>query len=448
MKNFAAIILAVIMTCTLLSGCGAGAKKEVKLEIKMPLLTMTCKNDPEVTSAELFITKAWDAFAESYDKYEVSADIITFEQTEFNSAVTDCFDTDNAADLLYADFMNSSSYIHTGRVVPLDDILTDAVRADIDESFLKAGSAVNGKLYLMPFLTRQNFMIYNKNLFRQCGLDSYIADGEVIQTWSMNDWSVILDTLKEKLPDGAYPMMMYAKNNQGDTHIMTMLRCKGVEFYTQDGYFNLESPEGVAALQWIKDGNDKGWFPPNPETMELLDNINLFSNNQLGIVMFNVGNLELYRSYGLEPVKDYGFANFPTDNKNGVATSFVTGFNIFDNGDDAKIEVAKDFLRFIYETPEYAAYSTAATPCLDSVSAAYADVIPYTKMQVDNAAATVDYLNNTPNWLDVRAAFYPHIAALLSGDETPEEAAAGLDRDCNAAIEKGYSESQFHEKKG
>ncbi|MDO5829221.1 MAG: hypothetical protein Q4Q25_03620, partial [Methanocorpusculum sp.] len=57
----------------------------------------------------------------------------------------------------------------------------------------------------------------------------------------------------------------------------------------------------------------------------------------------------------------------------------------------------------------------------------------------------VDYQMNNPNWLGVRAAFWPHINALLTGEETAAEAAAGLDADCNAAIEEGYSNSKLHE---
>jgi hypothetical protein len=48
----------------------------------------------------------------------------------------------------------------------------------------------------------------------------------------------------------------------------------------------------------------------------------------------------------------------------------------FDNGDAKKLEVAKDFLKFIYENDEWLAYSAGGIPCSKSVSAKYLDVNP------------------------------------------------------------------------
>ena len=48
----------------------------------------------------------------------------------------------------------------------------------------------------------------------------YWEDGK-IQSWTPEEWEHILSTLAAELPEMTYPMMMYAKNDQGDTHIMT-----------------------------------------------------------------------------------------------------------------------------------------------------------------------------------------------------------------------------------
>ena len=106
----------------------------------------------------------------------------------------------------------------------------------------------------------------------------------------------------------------------------------------------------------------------------------------------------------------------------------------FDNGDKKKVEVVKDFVKFIYETPELMDYATAGIPCSKSVAERYGDKINMSRQFLANEAYSVDFTANNPNWAGVRAAFWPHINALLIGAETPEEAAAGLDADCNAAI--------------
>ena len=62
-----------------------------------------------------------------------------------------------------------------------------------------------------------------------------------------------------------------------------------------------------------------------------------------------------------------------------------------------------------------------------------------------NAANTVDFTANNPNWRGVRDVFYTHIHELLAGPKTPQETAEALDADCNAAIEAGWANSKLHE---
>ena len=73
-------------------------------------------------------------------------------------------------------------------------------------------------------------------------------------------------------------------------------------------------------------------------------------------------------------------------------------------------------------------------PCSRQVTEKYADQIFMSEDFLANEQYTVDFTANNPNWAGVRAAFWPHIQALLNGSETAEQAAAGLDADCNAAI--------------
>ena len=57
-----------------------------------------------------------------------------------------------------------------------------------------------------------------------------------------------------------------------------------------------------------------------------------------------------------------GVANFPSLNGNGYNTSFVTGFEIFDNGDQEKVQAAKDFLRYFMSTEELMNYAQVGIP--------------------------------------------------------------------------------------
>jgi multiple sugar transport system substrate-binding protein len=273
----------------------------------------------------------------------------------------------------------------------------------------------------------------------ECGLDSYVAEDGAIHNWSIDEWTYILDTLADKLPENVYPMMMYAKNNQGDTHIMSLIRAFGSDIFDTDGNFDFEDDKAVSALKWLQEGVNKGWYPKHSENLEITDNQELFENNQLVFYVFNNANIPLYSN-----LNDYGFVNFP----NNVTTSFATGFEVFDNGDDDKVKAAKAFIKYIYENDELMELSAGNIPASKRVTEKYADKIVMLNTFSDNSKNVVDFMNNSPNWqgkaTSVRSVFYPHIHDLLLGVVTPEECAKALDEDCNKALEIGRSEYTLH----
>lgn len=289
---------------------------------------------------------------------------------------------------------------------------------------------------MMPFLYRQNILSYNKDMFKSCGLEKYCSDKGEVQTWTMQEWDEILAALKAGLGDNKYPLMMYAANNQGDTHVMTYIRSQGSKFFDDDGNFNLNTPEGIAGLQWIKSLQEKGYFPANADELEILDNSDMFTNQQLAIHLVNDAT---------EPLYDFniGFVNFPSIN-GGISTNFNTGFEVFDNGDEAKLSAAKAFVKYIYES-DWLDYSAGSIPCSKRVAEKYADDLSSAQKYLDNASTGVRFTGGDPNWVGVRKVFYPNIQKLLTGEYTAEKAAEMLDKECNEAIEKGRSESKLHE---
>ena len=444
-KRFA-VLLAAVLCCGSLFGCGgketpkeASKQKEVTLIMKTPGLVMNAVSTTEEMESTTFLQKSGEAFAAQYEQADVKIQVETFDYVDETKVITDSFDTEDATDILYEGYFNMASYIHTGRVVPLDDIISDELRSDIDDAYWKM-SMIGEKTYMMPFLSMQNILIYNKELFHTCGLDDYLSDDTVIQNWTMKEWTKILDTLAANLPERTYPMMMFGKNNQGDTHIMSYIRAYGSTIFDEDGNFDFENKQAVKALTWIQDGVDKGWYPPHAENLEISDCSELFSSGQLGIHQFNNASFVLY-----DNIDNYGFVNFPGD----VATSFVTGFEVFDNGDEQKTQIAKDFIRFIYENEEWLDLSAGNIPVSKTVSEKYKDQITMLDEFTANAVHVVDFMNNSPNWqgddTSVRSVFWPNIHELLSQTVTPQECAESLDETCNAALEIGRENSQPHE---
>ena len=443
MKGIRAFLTAgvCLMACVCAAGCaytpGSGknaedAEKE-KIELIVstpPLLYGKLGRDTMETAAYTdFLEYAAELFLEQYGRDDVAIKVKGFDYTEEDIAISQKFGTPEATDVLLEGFFNMGSYIHTGKLVPLDDLIDEDTRADISDGIWKEG-IYQGKTYMYPFYHLPNTLAYNVKLFEEAGLDEYVAEKGKIANWSVEEWEFILDTLAEKLPESTFPMMMYAKNNQGDTHIMVLLRAFGCPFFTQDGRFCVSTPEGIEALGWIQDGVSRGWFPPASENLTLTDMMNLFQNGQLAVNIMNPSNLSFFEAADLEVRQ----VNFPSVNGTGLSTTFVTGFGVFDNGDAEKIRIGKDFVKFVCENTTLQEVVIPNIPVRLSTQELSKDELFMSDAYTANESTLVNFTDNLPNWAGVRNVFYQQIHDLLTGKMTPKEAAEAIDRECNAAV--------------
>ena len=430
--------LACALLTLLLAACENEPPKPVRLVIKTPLQEMNSVSNPNIRDTTTFLKQASAAFAAQYKRAPVEPDVMTFNRVDEVKAIPGSFGTESAPDILFGAFFNLAGYVDMGRVVPLDDFVSPLLKPDLDPKALDAGTR-EGRIYLLPFLNVQNILIYNKELFRYCGLEKFIGHGREIQDWPLPEWQRILDTFAEKLPHGAYPLALFARSNEGDTHILTFLRAFGGKIFDSSGRFDFQAPATVKALAWLQEGVRRGWFPPHPENLEMRDCSELFANGQLAISMFNNSNSALAGH-----LDDYGFVNFPGN----VATTFYRGFAVLDNGDPARVQAAKDFLAYLYSHDEWRDVSAGNIPASRRTLARYRDLIPMMEEFGRNAVHVVNFTNKSPNWQgredSFRSVFWRTINKLLALRITPEQCAADLDRDCNAALEQGRKLQKLH----
>ncbi len=439
MKQKMGLLFLLLFFTSLFTGCqqtSVEQKPSVHLTLKVPTLAMTCTTNPEIREAYQVLTEAAADFSAQYKEADVTFDLVKFDLAQEDAYIPQCFDTDAAADILYEDYFNMSTYIHTGRVIPLDDIIDDDWRSDVPTPYWQM-SQLQEKTYMLPYLARQNVLGYNKDLFRQAGLEKYVTEQPDIQSWSPAEWDEVLSILAARLPQNTYAMAMYAKNEQSDTHTMTWIRSKGSHFFDAEHYFHLNAPEGIAGLQWLKDNYDQDYYPPKAENLVVRDCGKLFANGQLAIKMVNGPSAEASK-------KNIGLVNFPSADGHGLATTFVTGFEVFDNGDPVRLRVAKDFLKFFYHTEKYLDYSAGNMPVSTKVTEKYKDKIYRLDAFQKNTPHVIDFMEGNPNWRGVRRVFYLHIQDLLRGTRSPAEVAEDLDTDCNKAINVGREKSTLH----
>lgn len=434
-NNMLCCLLAAVL-CFPLAGCqGQKAVKPEKVTLIIKTPPIGLGNIPGVGESEVYdmLTAAAERFQKNYGQYDVEFKISRYDYLDEQEQLADKYGTSGAADLFFAGSWNVPLYVKRGWLVPLDDMISDEMRADIDESIWKQNT-IDGQVYILPYHQLQNTLMVNRTMMLEAGLEEYIPEDDSVAHWSTGDFNLISQKLRDSLTDeNTFAFMMYAANNQGDSHIMTLLRAYGCPLYDEDGNFAVNTQEGIQSLAWIKEMDVQGITPKGAENLELLDCVNLFYNGQLAMCVGNLTNLWDAKNKGL----DVFTANFPDLSGAGYCTASSNGFCVFDNGDETKIQVAKDFLRFLTTDEESMKYTLGTLPVNKSVTDRYQDEIWMLKAYGENTSNVVDNICGSLNWQGVRDVFYRNIHDLLIGGKSPEAVAAAIDESCNAALEQG-----------
>ena len=102
-------------------------KPEITLTIKTPVLQMTSLKDEEIDDTYKFLSKVAKSFEEQYKDANIKIKLVQFAKADEDEEIIGCFDTEDATDVLFEEYFNMSTYVHTGKVVPLDDRMTDDI---------------------------------------------------------------------------------------------------------------------------------------------------------------------------------------------------------------------------------------------------------------------------------------------------------------------------------
>ena len=435
--------LLALALCLLSAGCRSreaekpAAPEKVTLIVKTPPIGLG--NIPDVGEVEVYdlIMAAAERFRVQYDRCDVEFVVSRYDYLDEQAQLVDKYGTPEAADLFFSGSWNLPLYVQRGWMVPLDDIISEELRSDIDESIWRHNT-LDGKVYTLPFHQLQNTLMVNREMMEAAGLEAYIPEEGAVACWSTEEFRLICRELAKSLTDeNTFAFMMYAANNQGDSHIMTLLRAYGCPLYDKDGNFTVNTPEGIRALEWIREMDEQGIIPRGAENLELLDCVNLFYNRQLAICMGNLTNMWDTRNRGIDAFA----ANFPSLDGEGYCSATTNGFCLFDNGDEEKIRVAKDFLQYLYTDEELMKYTLGTIPVNNSVIRQYQDEIWLLRAYGENTSHVVNSVQSNRNWQGVRDVFYVQINDLLTGQKTPKEAGEAIDAGCNAALEKGRTDA-------
>ena len=318
-----------------------------------------------------------------------------------------------------------SNWGRKGKMVDISDLWADT-KADIEAQSpaVVAACQENGKFYEYPFCMTTHCMAINYEVFEAAGALQYL-DLET-RTWTTENFWKAMEAVKAS---GLVQEtgVVYCGGQGGDQGTRALVNNLYSGKFTNEDYtvYTADSAENVKALEELKAKADEGLISYDAGIVAS-DELQLFANGTIAMSFcWNAANEANYASQ--VQFTPYAMA-FPSDDAQPELCGGIWGFGIFNNGDEAKIEAAKTFIKFICDDATQGVESVKATGFFP-VKASYGN--PYVgtadEARMGNYTAMMqylgDYYNVAPNWAEQRTAWWGMLQAVFAGTPVAEATA-------------------------
>ena len=310
-----------------------------------------------------------------------------------------------------------------GLMVDMSDLLNDTDKKEINSAALTACYGTDGKLYEYPLVMTAHCMAINKTVFEAAGAMEHI-DAET-HTWkSTADFFAAVE--KVYAYTGKTVGSVFCGGQGGDQGTRALINNLNGGTFTNAAHteYTWNSPENVAALERLVACEginfDAGIVGG--------DEIALFYNGTLNMAFCwniaqqlnpNTANTGAEKTANGDEIL---FLAFPSDTTAQLCGG-IWGFGIFNNKNDAKIEAAKTFVKYMCDSAAtasavkaanyFAVRNTAEGTDLSTIWADNAVMQEYNKLM----PMLGDYYQVTTNWAAARTAWWNMLQAVGAGED-------------------------------
>ena len=287
--------------------------------------------------------------------------------------------------------------------------LKDLVPAGTYESVAATCTSANGEMYELPVCMITHCMAINRDVFEAAGALQYL--NEETRTWnSVEDFFKAVQAVY----DAGYENVgvIYCGGQGGDQGTRALITNIGGGTYANAEHtaYTYASNENATALSklYAQDGIS---FDP---AIVASDEITAFVNGTFQMafcwnISQEVNNADAL-GFDVLPMA------FPSDSTPSLQGG-IWGFGVFNNGNDAKIEAAKTFIKFMTESDEQYFKAVAASsfaPCRDLANSA--DLNPLLPEYTLVAPMMGDYYQITTNWTQARTEWWNMLQRVMETD--------------------------------
>ena len=316
-----------------------------------------------------------------------------------------------------------------GKMLAMNDFWTEEALADINansEVVAPACMGADGNYYMYPLCMTAHCMVIDKAAFEKADALQYI-DMEK-HTWTTEGFEMALRALVKA---GYSPTGLIFCSGQGGDQGTRMLVTNLYDGrFTDDAHtmYTADSEENIKALTTLQKWAEEGLISFDP-AINGGEEIQLFVNGTSKMAFCWNG---VQHANNLEKVAD-GIEMFPMTfpSEDGVPRldGGIYGFGLFNNGDEARVAAAKEFIRFICDDSvqvRKSVYTTSLAPVRASISVT--ELYAGTEKALNGEYAMFapylgDFYQVTKNWTVQRYEWWNLLQRIGAGGNVADEVA-------------------------
>lgn len=353
----------------------------------------------EGSSLSKNLQKLFDRYHEENPNVTIRMEIKQFSDLKQDLMIAAV--TGGLPDLVYIDNCDTVSFAAMGILADLSDAFADY--ADFDDYFpaIMDCCKYDGKLYAVPALTNAIGFYYNKDMLEEAGVD-------VPTNWEELRAAAKACTTDEHL---GYAMCLFPDEAGTFNYLMYQLQAGG-------DYYNLNSEAGIKALTFIKSLVDDGSMSKDVLTWSQRDVGRQFTSQNVAIIELGCWYIDEW-----EEVEGLEFGTFTTTDVCGASVYGGENLTVVDNENtQASIDFVKWFMQYDInkqwnlDAQHFPARNATLTDPDYQQNPNWKPIIDQIPV---TSARPVD-----PQWPEVSLGYQYAFTAVVTGEATPEEAAA------------------------
>ena len=381
---------------------------------------------------------AWEPIIEAFNAQnpDVTIEILPVTYQDGDQQLANLIAGGNAPDIVFEGPERIiGNYANEGLLVDLSDLWEGVT--DIPES-ISSVSQLDGTYYMYPLSVAAHCMAINYEAFEAAGALQYID--EETRTWTTDDFVAACEALKAAMDAGTITMaetgIIYCGAQGGDQGTRALVNNLYSDYYvTEDGSsYNANSANNVKALELLQGMVDEGTMGVST-SYAAADELQAFANGTCAMTFcWNYSN---YSQYAAQTQFTPFAMAFPSDD--GVPELEMAGpygLCVFDNDAQAKIDAAKEFVKFVCDD-QTAGVEAVKTTGFFPAHEGWGDIYEGDETRAPFSLMS-EYLGRyyslTPGWVAQRALWWPMLQAIMGTGADVQTAADDYVAQANAGM--------------